>query len=82
MKDSYMMRIVKMLIGKITNTVRAITVDTVRRVPAEVIEADNESQMVIDYNVRNNETYIYRLFASTASYITVPIISEPILTKW
>ena len=43
---------------------------------------DNKSQMVIDYNVRNNETYIYRLFASTASYITAPIISEPIPTKW
>ena len=44
MKDNDMMRIVKMLISKITNTVRVNTVDTVRRVPAEVIEADNESR--------------------------------------
>ena len=44
MKDNDMMRIVKMLISKIASTVRANTVDTVRRVPAEVIEADNESR--------------------------------------
>lgn len=44
--------------------------------------ADNNTQKLIDYNVRNNETYIYRLFAMSASYITAPIVSEPIQTDW
>lgn len=43
---------------------------------------DNNTQIVIDYNIKNNETYIYRLFASTASYITAPIISDPVSTNW
>lgn len=36
----------------------------------------------VDYNVRNNQQYIYKLFAETTSYITTPLESEPLTTNW
>jgi len=36
----------------------------------------------IDYNVRNNRQYLYRLFAETTSYITAPLVSDTVSTNW
>lgn len=43
MKDNDMIRIVKLLVNKVASVVKANTADAVRRVPAEVVDADNES---------------------------------------
>lgn len=37
---------------------------------------------LIDYNVQNKKQYIYYHFAETTSYITAPMVSEPITTDW
>lgn len=44
MKDTEMVRVVKLLINKMAGTIKDSTADAVRRVPAEVIEADNNAR--------------------------------------
>ena len=43
---------------------------------------DENTKSFIDYNVCNNSKYIYKLFATTSSYITAPITSKQIATEW
>lgn len=44
MKDTEMVRVVKLLINKMAGTIKDSTTDAVRRAPAEVIEADNDAR--------------------------------------
>lgn len=44
MKDADMRRIIKMLMDKMSDVFKTKNADVVRRVPAEVVEADNESR--------------------------------------
>lgn len=43
---------------------------------------DSTTQSIVDYNVKNNTQYIYRLYAETTDYITAPLVSDPISTDW
>lgn len=43
---------------------------------------DNSTKAVVDYNIKNRNSYIYGLFAQTATYITAPIVTDAITPNW